>query len=79
MASNLKEFLRIKEAAEFLGVSEGTLRNWGRQGKLRTHRHPINGYRLYCQADLETLLAAVHRSVTPASKVIAPGQNEVPK
>jgi hypothetical protein len=25
---NLQEYLRIKEAAEFIGVSESTLRNW---------------------------------------------------
>jgi len=68
MATNLKNFLRINEAARFLGVSAGTLRNWGRQGKLRTHRNPLNGYRLYCQADLETVLAAVHRSAAPARK-----------
>jgi MerR family transcriptional regulator, copper efflux regulator len=59
---NLGDYLQIKEAARLLGVSEGTLRNWGRQGKLRTHRHPINGYRLFKKADLEELLRAARRS-----------------
>lgn len=43
-------------------MSEATLRNWGRHGKVRLHRHPINGYRLFKKIDLENLLAAVKRS-----------------
>ena len=31
----LDGYLRIKEAAEYLGVSPNTLRNWGRDGKIR--------------------------------------------
>jgi excisionase family DNA binding protein len=59
---SLKSYMRIKEAAEFLGVSQGTLRNWGRNGKISTHRHPINGYRLYRKTDLEALLRQVEGS-----------------
>jgi len=59
---NFRDYLRIKEAARLLGVSEGTLRNWGRLGKIKTHRHPINGYRLFKRGDLEELLEAVKRS-----------------
>ncbi len=59
---NLKDYLLIKEAAAFIGVSEGTLRNWGRQGKIPTHRYPSNKYRLYKKGDLETFLVAVHSS-----------------
>ena len=44
---NLQSYLRIKQAAKFLGVSEPTLRNWGRSGKITTYRHPISRYRLY--------------------------------
>jgi len=61
---NLQSYLRIKEAAAFLGVSQGTLRNWGRNRKIATHRHPINGYRLYKKADLEALLKKIERSAT---------------
>jgi excisionase family DNA binding protein len=60
--ANLRDYLRIKEAARLLGVSEGTLRNWGRQGKLKMHRHPINGYRLFKKTDLQELLRATRRS-----------------
>jgi DNA-binding transcriptional MerR regulator len=59
---NFKDYLLVKEAAAFLGVSEGTLRNWGQRGKIATHHHPINGYRLYKRADLAKLLITVHRS-----------------
>jgi DNA (cytosine-5)-methyltransferase 1 len=61
----LQDYLQIKAAATFLGVSVNTLRNWERAGKLATYRHPINSYRLYKKVDLETLLAAVKRSDQP--------------
>ena len=52
----LDEYLRIKEAAEYLGVSPNTLRNWGRDGRIIEHRHPVNNYRLYKKDDLTQLL-----------------------
>lgn len=45
-------FVRVKEAAEMLGVSPNTIRAWGAAGKIAEHRHPVNNYRLYSQADL---------------------------
>jgi MerR family copper efflux transcriptional regulator len=59
---NLQDYFRIKQAAEFIGVSESTLRNWGRAGKIVTYRHPLNRYRLYKRGDLETLLKEIKRS-----------------
>lgn len=56
---SFQDYLRVGEAAALLGVSPGTLRNWGRAGKIREHRHPVNGYRLFLRDDLEALLAAV--------------------
>jgi DNA (cytosine-5)-methyltransferase 1 len=52
----LDDYLRIKEAAEYLGVSPNTLRNWGRDGKITDYRHPMNNYRLYKKSDLTRLL-----------------------
>lgn len=57
--------IRIKEAAEFLGVSQNTLRNWGRAGKIAEHRDPANGYRLYRRGDLDALLQEIERSASP--------------
>lgn len=59
---NLQNYLLINEAALFLGVSAGTLRNWEKSGKIKTHRHPVNGYRLYKKKDLEELLKKVMQS-----------------
>jgi MerR family transcriptional regulator, copper efflux regulator len=57
-----KNYLRIKEAAEFLGVSPLTLRNWDKKGKLTGYRHPINHYRLYRMADLEKFLEKTEKN-----------------
>jgi MerR family copper efflux transcriptional regulator len=64
---NLQHYFRIKQAAVFLGVSESTLRNWGRNGKITTYRHPISRYRLYKKADLEGLLKEIEKSANPDS------------
>ncbi len=58
----LKDFLRISEAAEYLGVSPNTLRNWENAGKIAAHRHPVNGYRLFKQEELDALLRPVQSS-----------------
>lgn len=64
----LDAYLRIKEAAAFLGVSLNTLRNWGRDGKLPMHRNPVNRYRLFKKSDLERLLRDAQRSRTEPRK-----------
>lgn len=53
---NLADYLTVHEAAEILGASVSTLRNWDRNKKLQAVRHPINGYRLYKREELERLL-----------------------
>ena len=57
-------YLRIAEAAELLGVSVNTLRNWGKAGKITEHRHPINNYRLYKKTDLQNLLRELEQSAS---------------
>ncbi len=52
----IQDYMTIGEAAEFLGVSDSTLRNWDRLGKLKAVRNPMNRYRLYRKSDLETVL-----------------------
>ena len=65
---NLRDYLRTSEAAKFLGVSPGTVRNWDRQGKLRSRRLPQNGYRLFLKSDLEAFLREVEQQGEPSSK-----------
>lgn len=51
----LKDCLRVSQAAEILGVSTKTLRNWDRSGKVKALRHPVNGYRIYPRKQIEDL------------------------
>ncbi len=58
----IEEYLQIKQAAKFLGVTPNTLRNWEKNGKLASHRHPLNRYRLYKKEDLEAFLQEIDQS-----------------
>ena len=64
----LDSYLTIKDAAEYLGVSHNTLRNWGRDDKVPMHRNPINGYRLFKITDLDRLLEKIERPVVRSPK-----------
>ena len=60
--TRLDEFVTIKEAAEFLGISPNTIRNWHRDGKIPVYRSPISNYRLFKKKDLERLLRQIEES-----------------
>jgi len=60
----LSDYMRISEAADYLGVSPNTLRNWVNAGKIAAVRHPVNDYRLFKREDLDALLG----KVAPAGK-----------
>lgn len=49
-------YFSIKEAAEILGVSPLTLRNWDKSGKFKAARHPMNNYRVYKLSALEDII-----------------------
>ncbi len=49
-----KKILSISDAASILGVSDETLRNWEREGKL-TPFHTEGGHRRYYRTDIEKL------------------------
>ena len=63
--TKLSDYLRISDAAEYLGVSPNTLRNWENAGKIAAHRHPVNGYRLFKQEELDALLKQVQAPDAP--------------
>ena len=63
--TKLSDYLRISEAAEYLGVSPNTLRNWERAGKIEAHRHPVNSYRLFKKEELDALLKQVQEPDEP--------------
>ena len=52
-------FLTIKDAAELLGVTPLTLRNWDKNGKLGARRHPMSNYRIYLRQDIERLVGEI--------------------
>jgi len=56
---NLRDFITIRQAADMIGVSPATLRNWDRSGKLKAARHPINRYRLYRRQAVQALLSGL--------------------
>ena len=49
-------YFSIKEAAEILGISTLTLRNWDKSGKFPAQRHPMNNYRVYKLSTLEDVI-----------------------
>jgi MerR family transcriptional regulator, copper efflux regulator len=57
------DYLQIQEAAEFLGITPNTLRNWEKGKKIAVYRNPQNSYRLYKKEDLEALLNGIQRVV----------------
>jgi excisionase family DNA binding protein len=59
----------ISEAAEYLGVSALTLRNWERQAKLRAFRTP-GGHRRFRKSDLDVILGPDAKSTDKLRAVI---------
>ena len=55
----LCDYLKVSEAADYLGVSQNTLRSWAEAGKIPMHRNPANGFRLFLHKDLEDFLNRV--------------------
>ena len=62
MKKKLSDYVKVAEAAEILGVSQGTVRTWAEAGKIPMQKNPLNGYRLFLRADLENLLKQVEAS-----------------
>lgn len=70
--NKISEFLRIKEASVYLGVSPNTLRNWVDAGKIQAFRHPMNGYRLFDPKQLDSLLKDFNKAFTKKNKIATP-------
>ena len=62
---NFSKYLKVAEAADYLGVSPNTVRNWVNAEKIVSIRHPVNRYRLFRREDLDDLLKKV---ATPQKK-----------
>src|SRR5258705_9933036 len=64
-----KDYLTVRQAARYLGVSAQSLRRWDAEGKLKSVRHPGNHYRYYKRSDLEPLKLEYQRA-----QQVNPGQ-----
>ena len=64
----LDEYVKIAEAAKFLGVSQNTLRKWADEGRIDARVNPANGYRLFRLRDLETFLRKMARPTKPLGR-----------
>ncbi len=62
-----KGYITIQSAAEILGISVETLRNWDKKKKLSALRDK-NGYRMYKISELETF-AKVHKLKRSGGKI----------
>ena len=70
----LREYLKIAEAAEFLGISQNTLRKWADEGRIAVRVNPANGYRMFRRQDLERFLKDAAKPTSPKkSKLCVPG------
>ena len=56
---NSKDYIWVGEASEILGVCKETLRNWDKNGKLKSYRHSMSKFRLYKKEDIYTLLDGI--------------------
>lgn len=61
------DYLRVSEAAEYVGVSAQTLRRWEKQGRIEAVRHTSNRYRYYRRADLEQFRLEYQRAAAGTS------------
>ena len=48
----MKDILTVGDASKFLGVAPLTIRRWATAKKLKSHRNPMNNYRLFHKSDL---------------------------
>ena len=60
------KLISIKAAAQLLGVTPLTLRNWDKNGKLKALRHPMNNYRVYKRDEVEKIVEMISSNTSPA-------------
>ena len=63
MKVKVSEYVKVAEATEILGVSQGTVRSWAEAGKIPMEKNLANGYRLFLRADLGSFLENCARPV----------------
>lgn len=77
MGPNLREYVKVAEAAKILGVSQGTVRTWAEAGKIPMQKNPANGYRLFRRDDLLEFLERIatgikHKHASETDRSVQP-------
>ena len=67
--NKISEFLRIKKACVYLGVSPNTLRNTVDAEKIQAFPHPINSYRFFVPNQLDSILKDFNKAPTKKNKI----------
>ena len=57
-----RKYISIKNAAQMLGVTPLTLRNWDKKGILTAYRNPVNNYRVYRLDQVELFQRRIENS-----------------
>ena len=55
----IKEYIRIKDVVILLNISKLTLRNWDKNKKLCTQKHPINNYSVYLKTEIDGIIEQI--------------------
>ena len=61
----LDEYLKVAEAADYLGISQNTLRKWADEGRGTVRVNPANGYRMFREEDLRQFLSEASKPAVP--------------
>jgi excisionase family DNA binding protein len=64
----LREYIKVAEAAEVLGVSQTTLRKWADNGHIAVRINSANGYRLFQREELTSFLKRTAKTSRPVRK-----------
>jgi DNA-binding transcriptional MerR regulator len=60
--TKLYDYVKIAEAEQLLSVSQNMLRLWTDAGKVKVHRNPANGYRLFKRSKVVAFLLRVAKA-----------------
>lgn len=63
--AKLTDYWKTAKAAEYLGVSQNTLRTWADQGRIAVRVNPANGYRMFLRQDLDRFLGKAAKLAKP--------------
>jgi len=65
LVQTIRDYLKIAEAAEVLGVSINNVRKWADEGKIPVYVNPANRYRLFRRSDLVAFLENIAKANKP--------------